>query len=169
MKRIFLFLFIAVALTYSCSSDSDDGPGGGDTASNLIGTWDLSGIAVDEATANDDLVFAQGIVDVLLAQNCNLLSITFNADNTAILVDRDFGDIEINLDPSGGGLDIPCPAESNTETVTYELNGNTLTITFQDETQETATISLNGDMLTIGGEFVDEDNLAEAEAVFTRR
>jgi len=168
MKRTFLFLFLAIALTYSCSSDGDDA-NGGETSNDLVGTWDLTGIAVDEATATDDLVFAQGIVDVLLAENCDIVTITFNADNTAAIADRDFNDVEINVDPSGGGLSIPCPEQVNNRVATYELSGNTLTLTFEDETQEMAIIQLDGDMLTLGGEFVNEENLTGAEAVFTRR
>ncbi|MEK6152088.1 lipocalin family protein [Flavobacteriaceae bacterium 3-367] len=170
MKHKLILLFLAAALTFSCSSDSEDDNGNETpTEDALVGTWDLTTIEIDDSVTNDDLEFAKGIVEALVAQDCDLLTLTFAADGTLTIVERDFSGVSIDVNSGGDGLSIACPETQETDTVNWSLDGDQLTITFEDQTQETVTIQLSGNTLTVGAEFVDEDNLAGAEAVFEKR
>ncbi len=170
MKRNLLLLFVASALIFSCSSDDNGGGDDTPTEDKLVGTWDLSTIEIDDDIEDQDLEFAKDIVDVLIAQDCNLLTLIFAADGTLTIQERDFSDVEINVNQGGTGLDIPCPDADADETAEWSLDGNQLTITFEDTTSETVTVAFDGNnTLIVDAEFVDEDNLSDATAVFAKR
>ena len=78
-------LFVATALVFSCSSDKDD-----DNAdpNDIVGTWDLTALEIDETTATDDEEFAAEILDFLSAMDCHLLTFTFREDGTVIEENR---------------------------------------------------------------------------------
>ncbi len=167
MKRNLLVLLFTAALTFSCSSDSEDD---NNTENNsIIGSWELSGLEIDSNTAGDELTFAKGIFDALVAGGCDIITFTFNEDGTVITEVRDFSEAGQDLDPSGGGLIITCPENQETATTNWTLEGDQLTFTDEDGIEETITVDIDGNTLTVDAEFVDENNLADAEAVFTRK
>ncbi|NAS10379.1 lipocalin family protein [Poritiphilus flavus] len=169
MKRYVLGLFTALALLFSCSSDDNGGGNETPTDEKLVGTWDFTRVEIDDAFSNDDLDFAKEIVDALVADGCILLTLVFSADGTLEIQERDYEDIEIAVNSGGTGLDIGCPTTQFTETASWRLSGDRLTVTFSDDTEEVVTISISGDELTADAEFVDEDNLQNADAIFTKR
>ncbi|WP_411030039.1 lipocalin family protein [Spongiimicrobium sp. 3-5] len=168
MKNSPILFFLALALMFSCSSDNSD-DNGVPAVNAIVGTWDLTRIEIDETVDDDDLDFAKGIVDVLVAQNCDLLTLVFNEDGSLTITQRDFDDIEIDLTGGGTGLSLTCPETQSTSSADWTLDGDQLTVTFEDQTQETVTVNVNGNTLTADADFVDEENLAGADAVFAKR
>ena len=164
MTRNLLVLFFAAALTFSCSSD-DNGDGSSNEDS-IVGTWELSQLSIiNEATAPDELLLAKDILDVFMALQCELITLTFNADGT-LTTRSAAGDIDINN--TGGGALIPCPDTFETETVSWSLEGDQLTITDSSGLEDTTTIQLNGDTLTVAGEDFEEESFTGADIVFQR-
>ena len=80
MKRNLLALYMVTALLFSCSSDKDDT----NQENDIIGSWELTALEIDDNTASDDEKFARDILSFLSALDCSLLTITFNADQTVI-------------------------------------------------------------------------------------
>ena len=164
--KSYVFPIIAVLTLFSaCSTDSDDNNDDANDASSLVGTWNMTDVRfteVDDAT----LILADEIVDELLAEDCFLVSFTFNADGTATAEDK-VNYIEVNAGPSG--LEVPCPSQSDIESTLWSLDGDQLTFINDNQEEETITIQLEEDTLIIAGEDIDEDNYAGAEAVFTRQ
>ncbi|TAI47072.1 lipocalin family protein [Flagellimonas allohymeniacidonis] len=167
MKKISLLLCTLI-LVFSCSSDNEDDSGNNENGTNdLVGTWVLTDLRVDSTTDNDDLDFAKEIIGFLQGIDCDLIIFTFNADGTAVSDSKaDFLSINVGV----GGLDIPCPTESTTESTTWSLEGNQLTFINEDMEEETITIAFeDGNILIIPGESIDENNYAGADAVFTKQ
>jgi len=164
--KSYVFPIIAVLTLFSaCSIDGDDNNDDANDASSLVGTWNMTDVRfteVDDAT----LILADEIVDELLAEDCFLVSFTFNADGTATAEDK-VNYIEVNAGPSG--LEVPCPSQSDIESTLWSLDGDQLTFINDNQEEETITIQLEEDTLIIAGEDIDEDNYAGAEAVFTRQ
>ncbi len=167
MKKIFLILTV-VALTFSCSNDGEDN--GNETpngASDLVGTWILTDLRIDSGTNNEDLDFARDIIAFLQGIDCDLVTFTFNQNGTVTSENRaNFLSINLGM----GGLDIPCPMESETENSTWSLEGDQLTFVNENMEDETITISFEGDdTLIIAGADIDAQNFTGADAVFTRQ
>ncbi|MDX1313977.1 MAG: lipocalin family protein [Eudoraea sp.] len=165
MLRKFVFTVITVGLLFSCSSDKEEGT----SASSIIGTWDLTALQIDENNATTDEEFGKEILDFLTAQECYIITLTFNEDLS--LVSENSGNyIEINVNPDGSGLDIPCPTESDSDTSTYTFDGERLS--FIDENLETVTVTvqISGNTMTISAVELGVDNFdTGGQLVFTRR
>lgn len=167
MRKIAI-LFLTTILIISCSDDGDDGS---DNMSNgtspIVGTWVLTDLRIDSSVDDDDLDFAKQIVSFLQGIDCDLITFTFNDDGTVTSVDRaSFLSINVGM----GGLDIPCPMQSETEASTWSLNGNQLTFINANMEEETLVISFEGDdTLILAGADIDPDNFTGADAVFTRQ
>lgn len=158
-------LFAATALLFSCSSDKDD-----DNAdpNDIIGTWDLTSLEIDPETATDDEEFAAEILDFLALSNCYILTYTFNEDGSVI--EENSGNyLEINVNPGGTGLDIPCPTEEDVDEDEYTFDGTTLT--YIDEEGETSIeVEVDGNTIRISATDLDVDNFDDGGTlVFTRR
>lgn len=163
MNRILCMLFMASALISSCSKDKENASG----EDSLVGTWDVHELKIDENNADDATVFYKQIVDVLVQQGCNLITLTFNADGKLI--------IESATDDIGGinatstGLSIDCPSDKNIEVGTWSLDGDQLTVTNADSGKQTVTIALDGDSMAIGTETFEIDGISDASVVFQKR
>ncbi|WP_431125801.1 hypothetical protein [Flagellimonas flava] len=164
MKRTYLLLFLALALVFSCSTDSTDDTSEG--ANGLLGTWALTDILIDPAVNDDDLNFAKEIIAFLQNENCDLVILSFN-DSGTLESENKIDHLSINV--GTGGLDIPCPTESDEENSLWVLDGDQLTISREGEDDEVITIQLDGNTLIIPGESVDANNYDGAEAVFTKQ
>lgn len=165
MKRNLLLLFVATALLWSCSSDSEDEPNV--EATSLVGTWELIDVKINESTASDPLKFAKGIADVLIEDDCDLWTFTFNADESLVSENK-FNYIEVDLNNTGDGLSVPCPTNQDVDATTYSLDGDQLTFADGILSSETITIDLEGNTLTIAGDDLDPNNLSGSELVFSR-
>lgn len=168
MKRKILSLFLMGFIVLSCSDDNNDGNEDiVDPTNDIIGTWLLTDLRIDSGVDDDDLDFAKEIIAFLNGINCELITFTFNADNTVV---SDSKANFISIDVGAGGLDIPCPTESATESSTWRLEGNQLTFINENMQEETVTISIeNGTTLILPGESIDPNNYTGADAIFTKQ
>ncbi len=159
IKRSFLSLLFVAMLGVSCSSDKDNAIG----EASLEGTWDVAELKVSDSN-NQDLLFAKGIFDALIAQDCDLLALTFNADGT-LITRSGVSNIEIDFNATS----IPCPTSFEEEEATWSLEGDRLTITDATGISETATIELNNSTLIVAGEDIEAESLTGTEIVFKKR
>lgn len=158
-----ILITMAVLFMASCSTDND-----GDElqASSLVGTWNMTDVRFKEDPNDTSLNLADEIVDRLAAENCCLISFTFNADGT-LSGENKVNYIEINSGPTG--LEVPCPEQSDIETSTWSLVEDQLTFVNENLEEETVTIRLEGDILILAGEDISAENYSGAEVVFTRQ
>ena len=193
MKKL-LSLILILTFVFACSSDSedsmamnddevameDDGAGTDDdsddtddssddmndeeTPSPIIGVWVLTELHIEEGQSTDDLELAQAVLQLLVENECDVATFDFMEDGTLVSENKaSFLEVSVGLD----GITVPCPEESSTESVTWVLDGDQLTLTDNDRDQETITIELEGDTLIIASGGIDPD-FDGADAVFTR-
>jgi hypothetical protein len=149
MKLKYYLIALLTAVFFSCSSDDD-----GDVGVNfIVGTWDAVSLQLD-ATATEEEKNAETLFNLLAAQECYLLSLTFT-DNQQATLESSFA----YLDLSGlltGDFNIACPTESDRETATYSYTNGQLTITDSEGMSETVTATIVANRLTMqieGDEF----------------
>jgi hypothetical protein len=164
--RIYNLLFaVGMLLIFSCATDKMD-----DNASNsIVGSWNLTALNIDEGTASDEEEFGQDILNVLSAENCYLVTLTFNEDLTMVVEDAS-NYLEIGVNAGGTGLEVPCPTQKDTETTTYTYAEGILT--FTDDAQQTVTleVSVAGSTMTIAAQELGVENFnAGGELIFTKR
>ncbi len=162
MKKVIIMLGAVLYFT-ACSTDNEND--GELEASTLVGTWNMTDVRFPDDPNDTSLNLADEIVDQLVQENCFLVSFTFNADGSVSSEDK-VNFIEVNSGPMS--LDVPCPDNSTVETAEWILEGNQLTLTGANQ-EETITIELDGNTLIIAGEEINAQNYAGAEAVFTKQ
>lgn len=142
--------------------DSDD-----DSSNNdLVGLWVLTELRIDEMVDDDDLDFASEILNFLVAAECDLITFDFKSDGT---VDSESRANYIEIGLGAGGLEIPCPEQSDIESTLWSLDGDQLTFVNDMQEEETITIILEDDStLIIAGQDIDENNYVGADAIFTK-
>lgn len=134
---------------------------------NLVGKWLLSDLRFDETLNDDQLNFAKQILEYLIENECDLITLTFNDDGSSVSESK-VDHLSINAGASG--LEIPCPAEVDEAAATWTLEDDQLTLT--DEAMEERTITIvmeDENTLVIDGADVDENNYNGAEAVFIKQ
>lgn len=164
MKTRIVLLFLSATLLLACSSDSDGENGLGENS--LVGTWSFTELNVDDA--DDDIKLANEVIQVLIAQGCDLFTLEFKSDQTLEAAFKDFSETGTDINSEGTGLLIECPENAELTSSTWSLEGDQLTIVDGDGLSDTVTIKLESDTLTFSAEIIDEDNLQGAEAVFKR-
>ncbi|MGB5172934.1 hypothetical protein [Eudoraea sp.] len=166
MKTKLFTLLFACTLIFSCSSDKEDDPV---TENNLIGSWDLTALEIEESTASDDEKYASDILDFLSAIDCALMTITFNEDLT-VITENSGNYLEINVNPSGTGLDVPCPTSKDTSVDTYTFDGEVLTYIDEDMLETTVNVTFSGNTMRISATELDFANFDDGGfLVFTKR
>lgn len=159
-------LAIIAILFTSCSSDAENN---NSVSTDISGTWDATALQINEANATTDEEFARDILDFLTAKDCYVLSFTFNED-LSVIAENSVNYVEINVNPGGTGLDIPCPAEKDTEVSTYTFDGEVLTIIDPNDTEVAVGASLSGNTLLLNAADLDIPNFnSGGTLVFTRR
>ena len=165
MKRNLLALFIATALLFSWSSDKDDT----NQDNDIIGSWDLTTLEIDDSTASDDEKFARDILNFLSALDFSLLTITFNADQT-VITENSGNYLDINVNTGGTGLDVPCPTEKDTSIDTYIYEGGVLTYIDENEMETTVSVTISGNTMRVNAVELDIANFDDGgELIFTKR
>ena len=165
MKRNLLVLFIATALLFSCSSDKDDT----NQENDIIGSWDLTALEIDDNTASDDEKFARDILSFLSALDCSLLTITFNADQT-VITENSGNYLDINVITGGTGLDVPCPTEKDTSVDSYLYEGGVLTYIDENEIETKVKVIISGNTMRVNAVELDFANFDDGgELIFTKR
>ncbi|WP_246019937.1 lipocalin family protein [Muriicola soli] len=165
MRNTLVLFLLGGLIISSCSTDKVDGT----SPDAILGTWDLTALDIDQQTASDEEEFGQVILSELSAENCYLVSLTFNQDSSLITEDAS-NYLEIGVNAGGTGLEVPCPSQRDTETTTYTYADGVLT--FVDENQ--ATVSLNvtidGRTMIISAQELDVENFnAGGELIFSKR
>ena len=153
MKRNLLALYMVTALLFSCSSDKDDT----NQENDIIGSWELTALEIDDNTASDDEKFARDILSFLSALDCSLLTITFNADQTAI-TENSGNYLDINLITIGTGLDVPCPTEKDTSVDSYLYEGGVLTYIDENEIETKVNVNISGNTMRVNAVELDFTN-----------
>ncbi len=161
-----------VLLMIACSTDgivdqvSDEAvmePEDSKEISFLVGgTWVLNDLVLDESVGDSGLKLAEAVVDDLVQEDCYLLTFTFTVDGKVVATDK-LTYIELV------GLAVPCPEKSDELEYQWEVEGDQLTLTDKDGTQETITIQYDedNDTLTLSGADLSQDYKG-ANVVFGR-
>ena len=164
--KVKAILYVILGLfIISCSTDKEMQA----EADTILGTWDLTALELDEGTATTDEEFGQQILSVLSASDCYLLTLTFNEDLSLETQDAT-NYLVIGVNSSGTGLEVPCPAERDTNTTMYTYAEGVLT--FIDENQQTVSVnvSINGNIMVVSATELDVENFnSGGELIFTRR
>ncbi|MBM1105948.1 lipocalin family protein [Aurantibacter crassamenti] len=168
MQQKFIVLMAISVLFFSCSDDKEDASE--ETAqSNIEGTWDVTELKIDSQNSSDDAKFGSAILDHLTNKNCTVVSFTFNADMT-LVANNSTNYLEVNVNSTGSGLDIPCPTEVDTETSVYTYDGTTLSYVDAENQKISVSPIIEGNLMTITAADLGYTNLdAEGELVFTKR
>jgi len=165
MRNTVVIFLLGILLISSCSTDkTSENPD-----NSILGTWDLTALTIDEATASDEEEFGQDILNMLTASNCYLVSLSFNEDLTLVTEDAS-NYLEIAVNQEGTGLDVPCPSQRDMETTTYTYADGVLT--FIDDNQETISVDLtiSGGTMTVAAQELGVENFnAGGELIFTKR
>jgi len=165
MKRNLLALFIVTALLFSCSSDKDDT----NQENDIIGSWELTALEIDDSTASDDEKFARDILSFLSALDCSLLTITFNADQT-VITENSGNYLDINVITGGTGLDVPCPTEKDTSVDSYLYEGGVLTYIDENEIETKVNVIISGNTMRVNAVELDFANFDDGGVlIFTKR
>ena len=165
MKRNLLALFIVTALLFSCSSDKDDT----NQENDIIGSWELTALEIDDNTASDDEKFARDILSFLSALDCSLLTITFNADQT-VITENSGNYLDINVNTGGTGLDVPCPTEKDTSVDSYLYEGGVLTYIDENEIETKVNVIISGNTMRVNAVELDFTNFDDGGVlIFTKR
>ena len=164
IRKLSLVVLSTIAL-FACSSDKE----GGIDSNSILGTWDLTALQIDENNATTDEEFGKEILDFLTAEDCYIITLTFNAD-LSVISESSADYLQINVNPGGTGLDIPCPTQKDTDESTYTFDGETLT--YIDDSLETVTVNVqfSGNTMVISAVELGIDNFdTGGELVFTKR
>ena len=168
MKRKLIFFLAVSTLVFSCSDDKQDSPNEPDLT-KLHGTWDATELQIDDQTASDDAKNGRDALNFLTAQDCYIITLTFNAD-LSVVAENSVNYLQINVNQSGTGLDIPCPTESDTETSTYTFDGTTATYVDADGQTISVKPIIDGNTMTVLAAELGITNFdAEGELIFKKR
>ncbi len=163
-KKVMLYVLMGM-MVISCSTDKmADATSGG-----IIGTWDLTALEINDGSASSEEAFAQDILDILSASDCHLLTLTFNEDLTLVTQDAT-NYLEIGVNGSGIGLEVPCPSQRDTFTTPYIYAEGTLTFTDENQQSVTVDVVISGNTMVISAQDLDVENFnAGGNLVFSRR
>lgn len=164
IRKLSIVVLSAITLL-ACSSDKEVSAG----PNAILGTWDLTALQIDENNATTDEEFGKEILDFLTAEECYIITLTFNAD-LSVVSESSADYLQINVNPGGTGLDIPCPTQKDTDESTYTFDGETLT--YIDDSLETVTVSVqfSGNTMVISAVDLGIDNFdTGGQLVFTKR
>lgn len=165
MKRNLLTLFIVTALLFSCSTDKDDA----NEDNGIVGSWELTALEIDDSTASDDEKNARDILNFLSAIDCYIMTITFNADQS-VITENSGNYLEINVNPGGTGLDVPCPTEKDTSIDSYMFEEGVLTYIDENEMETTVSVEISGNTMRVNATELDFTNFNDGGVlIFTRR
>lgn len=166
MNRYLSLLLGVVLFGFSCSTDKDED---GNTSDSIIGTWDATALQIDNATASDDAKNARDILSFLTARDCYIITLHFHEDLTVETEDS-VNYLEINVNPDGTGLDVPCPTQSDMDSSTYTYESGILTYVDSDQMTVTIEVEINGNTMLVDAQDLDIPNFNDSgQMVFTRR
>lgn len=160
MKNNIIALLVFCMTCISCSTDENANE---ITANNLVGVWEISEVRTEPSSS---LNLPKEIADILITEGCKLLVFTFQENGSATSASK-LNHITFNATPTG--LDVDCPTQTDTESSSWELVGDQLTITPTMGDAETFTIKLSSSTLIIAGEDIDASNYSGTDVVFSKK
>lgn len=165
MNRYTPILVALLLLGISCSTDKDE-----DAASDtIVGTWDATALEIDNATASDDAKNARDILTYLTARDCYIITLRFREDLTVETEDS-VNYLEINVNPDGTGIDVPCPTESDLDSSTYTYENGVLTYVDSDLQTVSIEVDIEGNTMRVDAMDLDIPNFNDSgKLVFIRR
>lgn len=156
-KFTFLFLIQIAFILFSCSSDDSSNNMG--SSISIIGNWDL-----ESANFPSPLDFnGDGVTstDLIKEVPCFNIASVFNENGT---YSNDAVDLDIVIGIAG--VDISCLTTTTTDSGTWTLDGDRLTIVNVQNEETNLTITLEENKLSFSDEFQD---IGEVEYVFVRQ
>ncbi len=82
------------------------------------------------------------------------MTITFNAD-LSVITENSGNYMEINVNPGGTGLDVPCPNEKDTNIDSYMYEGGVLTYIDENEVETTVSAEISGNTMRVNATELD--------------
>ena len=166
MKYKILLLFLASGLIFSCSKDEDKNDTEIDQNA-ILGEWQMTELLINNATASDNAKFGKQILDDLTERDCFILTFNFNADLT---VTAENSAEYLTINATSSGLDIPCPAQSDTSASTYTYDGSVLTTVDENGQILTVDVTINGDTMTLDATDLGIDNFNDdGQLIFKKK
>jgi len=185
--RLIMLLFAVVAYT-SCSTDQiaedlaaklaeeqrtledieneSEEQKDADKSADLIGTWHATELKIDDQVASDEAKFGKQILDHLSNKECFIIDFTFNED-LSVVAKNSAAYLEINV--GGSGLDVPCPAEEDSDTGTFAFDGEVMTYTDANDQQTMIDVSVENDIMTVDAAQMGIANFdASGELIFVK-
>jgi len=164
MKRNLFLLFVSAILLFSCSKDENKQDDENDENA-IVGSWQAREFRA--ADPNDSNVnFGAEILANLTAENCYILTFTFNQD-LSLVANNSVNYLEINASPTG--IVVPCPTQSDTETSTYTFDGTTLTTIDAEGSEVSVKVSINGSIMTADATDLNLPNFnGDGELIFEK-
>lgn len=157
-KGYFLIGLMATFLSFSCSSDKEVDT---NNANLILGDWVATELVIDDNTASDDAKNGRDILDFLTARDCYILSFSFNSD-MSVTAENSSNYVEISVNSSGTGLDIPCPTQSDLEASTYTYDGSILTVIDNEGEEVMVNVQIDGDIMTVDAADLDIPNFNDS-------
>lgn len=154
MKLKLSMLGLLGVFILSCSSDD----GNGSENASIVGTWNITSFQTSQSyDLNDDGESSNDLVEEL---DCFTSVISFTDDGTFTFMSSD-----IDFTAQGeNDFTIECNG-SSTLSGTYALDGNTLTTTDEEGTEEVS-VTVTKDRLTA---VIQDEDLGEATLIFERQ
>jgi len=166
MNRLLLLVSCVLFLSTSCSTDKDND---GTSSDSIVGTWDATALQIDNATASDDAKNARDILSFLTARDCYIMTLSFKQD-LSVDTENSVNYLEINVNPGGTGLDVPCPTESDMDSSTYTYENGVLTYIDSDMQSVNVDVEIDGDTMLVDAQDLDIPNFNDSgQLVFVKR
>jgi len=164
MKRNLFVLFIASILLFSCSTDENN-PDNETPENVLIGSWRATEFKAADSN-NSNVNFGAEILANLTADQCYIITFTFNQDLT-VTGDNAVNYVQINATPTG--IDVPCPTQKDDLVGTYTYDGTTLTTVDDSGTTVVVKVSVDGNTMSADATDLDLPNFdADGEILFEK-
>lgn len=164
MKRNIFTLFLASLLFFSCSKDENNQENT-DPANAIVGSWRATEFKGADPN-NSNVNLGAEILANLTAENCYIITFTFNEDLT-LIAENAVDYLQINA--TATGLEVPCPTQKDTESSTYTYDGTTLTTVDTSGTTVMVKVTIDGNTMSADAADLDIPNFDGAgELIFER-
>lgn len=146
MKIFKLFLFTAfISLTISCSSDDDSSSPA--NSSDIVGVW--QGTAVDYRGTSTTTMQGQTITADYVGEAYDIdYTLTFTENPNKVISDGSYS-IELTTTVNGQSTTQNVPNLEFLSTGDWSINGSTLSITVDDETDDATIVELTNNSLIL--------------------
>jgi hypothetical protein len=166
MKHNLFLLLVTSVMIISCSTDENNQMEEAQTDEQAIeGSWRASEFQAANPNSSNVNLGAE-ILANLTAEDCYILTFTFNQDLT-LIAENAVNYLEINA--TATGLEVPCPTQSDTEASTYTYDGQVLSIIDQAGEVVNVSVTIEGNIMTADATDLDIPNFdGEGSLIFEK-